>query len=198
LADIVSVLTWTLAAFFLASTILIYAMRMFYCARSLTGSTRRGLLQLVGFFLIFKLNKVGYVEKRVSLQSQIDKCRLHAGQNACHSSVVNGTREGVLVFAFVVDFRELIVFQNRKPRLMRRAGNANFFCHRTFPSGSLWLSVHAARSNGARTVGEGMDGRITGEMPRRRPLRAGSLYGRRTNADVDENKPNGLLVVVIR
>jgi hypothetical protein len=30
------------------------------------------------------------------------------------------------------------------------------------------------------------------------PLREGLPEGRRTNADVDENKPNGLLVVVIR
>jgi len=81
---------------------------------------------------------------------------------------------------------------------MRRAGNANFLCHRTFPSGSLWLSVHAARSDGARTIGEGMDGRITGEMPEERPLSGDPPLGRRTNADVDENKPNGLLVAVIR
>jgi hypothetical protein len=136
-SDLASDLIVTLATFFLASTILVYALRMPDLARGLPGSTRRGLLQLVGLFLIFKLDEVGYVEKRVPLQPQIDKRRLHTGQNACHSSVVNGTREGVFVFAFVVDFRELIVFQNRKPRLMRRAGNANFFCHRAFPSGSL-------------------------------------------------------------
>ncbi len=87
----------------------------------------------------------------------------------CDASVVNGTREGVLVFAFVVDFRELIVFKNRKPRLMRRAGNTNFLCHRTFPSGSLWLSVHAARSDGdAQETAGGWDGRITRRSARGR------------------------------
>ena len=90
-------------------------------ARRLSGSARRSLLQLVGLFLIFELDEVGYVKERVALKPQIDKRRLHARQYACNASVVDGTREGVFVFAFVVDFRELIVFQNRKPRLMRRA-----------------------------------------------------------------------------
>jgi hypothetical protein len=77
-AGLVSDLTWTLAAFFLAPAIRLHAMRMPDLARGLPGSTRRSLLQLVGFFLIFKLDEVGYVEKRVPLQPQIDKCRLHA------------------------------------------------------------------------------------------------------------------------
>jgi hypothetical protein len=83
-------------------------MAVLYLARSLAACC--GLLQFVCLFLVFELDKVGHIKKRVSLQTQIDECRLHAGQNACDSSVVNGTREGVLVFAFVVDFRELIVF----------------------------------------------------------------------------------------
>ena len=70
----------------------------------------RSLLQLVGLFLVFELDEVGYVEERVALQAEVDKCRLHAGQNARYAAVVNGTREGVFVFAFVIDFRELIVF----------------------------------------------------------------------------------------
>ena len=118
-----AVLTWLLlslagtrAAVFLTSTVTVdslrsvlgHAMRMLYLARGLTGG--RGLLQLVGFFLVFELDEVGDVEERIALQAQVDKCRLHAGENPRHASVVDGTREGVFVFAFVVDFRELIVF----------------------------------------------------------------------------------------
>jgi hypothetical protein len=77
--DLLSDLIWTLAAFFLAPAIGVHAMRMPDLARGLPGSTRRGLLQLVGFFLIFKFDEVGYVEKRVTLQPQVDKRRLHAG-----------------------------------------------------------------------------------------------------------------------
>ncbi len=87
----------------------------------LVGAAGRRLFQFVGLFLVFKLQKVGYIEERVALQANIDKCRLHAGQDPGDAPVVNGARQGVFIFAFVVDFRELIVFKNRKPRLMRRA-----------------------------------------------------------------------------
>ena len=110
----------TRAALFLAA-IAFDSMWMLDFARRLSGSARRSLLQLVGLFLIFELDEVGYVKERVALKPQIDKRRLHARQYARNASVVDGTRKGVFVFAFVVDFRELIVFQNRKPRLMRRA-----------------------------------------------------------------------------
>ena len=83
-------------------------MRMLNLARSLAG--RRGSLKLVGLFLILEFNEVGDVQKRIALQAKVDKCRLHARQNSCHASVVNGACESVLVFAFVIDFRELIVF----------------------------------------------------------------------------------------
>ena len=79
-------------------------------ARSRLPAARRGLFQFVGLLLVFELDEVGYVEERIALQAKVDKCRLHAGQNPCHAAFVNGTREGIFVFAFVVDFRELIVF----------------------------------------------------------------------------------------
>jgi len=53
-------------------------MRVLDLARSLSGPARRSSLQLVGLFLIFELDEVGYVEKRVALKPQIDKRRLHA------------------------------------------------------------------------------------------------------------------------
>ena len=122
LARLLSALVAARTPFFLAAAASVdHTLRVLDFARSLPRSARRGFLQLVGIFLIFELDEVGYVKKRVALQAEVDKCRLHARQNACDASVVNGTREGVFVFAFVVDFRELIVFQNRKPRLMRRA-----------------------------------------------------------------------------
>ena len=83
-------------------------MRMLYLARGLARG--RSPLQLVGFFLVLEFNEVGDVQKRIALQAKVDKCRLHARQDPCHAPVVNGSCESVLVFAFVVDFRELIVF----------------------------------------------------------------------------------------
>ena len=67
------------ATFFLATTAPVNdALRMLYFARRLSRSARCGFLQLVSIFLIFELDEVGYVEKRVPLQAEIDECRLHA------------------------------------------------------------------------------------------------------------------------
>jgi hypothetical protein len=79
LARLLPALVAARAPFFLAATILVDALGVFDFARRLSRPARSGFLQLVSVFLIFELNKVGYVEKRVPLQAEIDKCRLHAG-----------------------------------------------------------------------------------------------------------------------
>jgi hypothetical protein len=89
-------------------------------ARPLSRAGCRGALNLVGLVLIFEFKKIGYIEEGVAFKAQVDKCRLHAGEHAGYATVVNGAREGVFIFAFVIDLCELIVFKNRKPRFMRR------------------------------------------------------------------------------
>jgi hypothetical protein len=66
------------ALFFTPSTV-VDCMGMPDLARGLAGSTRRGLFQLFGFFLVFELDEVGYVEESIALQAEVDKGRLHAG-----------------------------------------------------------------------------------------------------------------------
>jgi hypothetical protein len=77
-ARLLSALVAAWAPFFLAATIPVDALRVFDLTRRLPRSARRGFLQLVCVFLIFELDKVGYVEKRVPLQAEFDKRRLHA------------------------------------------------------------------------------------------------------------------------
>jgi hypothetical protein len=98
-----------LAAFFLACSVGI-PVRVPHFAWRLAGSAGRCLLHLVGIFLVFELDEVGYIQKRITLQAEVDKGRLHARQNARHTSVVNGSCEGVFVLAFVINLRELIIF----------------------------------------------------------------------------------------
>jgi hypothetical protein len=74
------------------------------------GTARRSLLKFVGLFRVFEFEEVGYIEERIALQAHVHEGGLHARENPCNSAVVNGARKCVLVFAFVVDFRELIVF----------------------------------------------------------------------------------------
>ena len=78
--------------------------------RWLVAAADRSFFKLVGLFLVFQLHKVGDVEEGVALQPNVDKCRLHAGEHPGDAPVVNGSGQRVLVFAFVIDFRELIVF----------------------------------------------------------------------------------------
>jgi hypothetical protein len=99
------------AAFLVPASVPFAGLRMPGLTSSRLGRpAHRSFFQLVRLFLIFELDKVGYVEESIALQAEVDECRLHAWQNPCHTAFVNGTREGVFVFAFVVDFRELIVF----------------------------------------------------------------------------------------
>jgi len=117
---------------------------------SLAAPTGSGFFNLVGLFRVFEFEEVGYIEEGVALQAHVHKGGLHAGQNAGDAAVVNRPRQRVLVFAFVVYFRELIVFKNCKPRLMRRGGDADFLCHRTFPSSGVCLLGTTARWDGER------------------------------------------------
>jgi hypothetical protein len=82
-------------------------------ARSLVAAGDGRLFDFVALFLVFKLQEVSDIQERVPLQPEVDKGGLHAGKHAGHTPVVDGTREGVLVFAFVINFSELVVFQNR-------------------------------------------------------------------------------------
>src|ERR1035437_1649080 len=145
LASAVAVLITLLAALWATFLARFLSPRGAALAGRLVAARGRCFFQLVGFFLVFEFQKVGYVEERVALQTHIHEGRLHAGQDAGDATVVNRPGQGVLVFAFVVDFRELIVFKNCKPRLMRRAGDANLYCHRTFPPGGVCQPGLAAR-----------------------------------------------------
>ncbi len=91
-----------------------------HLARGLATARDGGLFNFVGFFLVFQLQEVGYIEEGVALQAHVHKGGLHAGQHPGDAAVIDGPRQGVLVFAFVVDLRELIVFQDCQPRFMRR------------------------------------------------------------------------------
>ena len=78
--------------------------------RGLVAAGCCGFFQFVGFFLVFQLEKVSYIQEGVALESDVDKCRLHTWKHAGDAPVIDRARQSVLVFAFVIDFRELIVF----------------------------------------------------------------------------------------
>jgi hypothetical protein len=79
-------------------------------AGRLVAAGKGGLFKLVGLFRVFELEEVGYIEEGVALKAYVYKGGLHAGQDAGYAAVINGSGQCVFVFAFVIDFRELIVF----------------------------------------------------------------------------------------
>ncbi len=85
----------------------------------------RGSVELFGVRGFFE--EVGDVEEGVALEADVHEARLHAGEDAGYAAVVDGTGEGVFVLALVIDFGECFVFDDGQTRLMRRAGDVNFF-----------------------------------------------------------------------
>ncbi len=65
----------------------------------------------VVFVVVFK--EIGDVEKRVPFESDVYKCGLHPGQHACDAPFVDAAGEGILFFALVENFDELVVFEDR-------------------------------------------------------------------------------------
>jgi hypothetical protein len=74
-------------------------------------------------------HKVCDVEEGIPLEADVDEAGLHARQNARHAAVIDGPREGVFILALVIDFRESVIFDDGKPRLVRRARYIDFFRH---------------------------------------------------------------------
>ena len=70
----------------------------------------------VVFFVVLK--KIGNVEERVALQPDVDKCRLHSGQNARYAALVDTSRQGIFFFAFVEKLHDLVVFDDGNPCFM--------------------------------------------------------------------------------
>ena len=52
------------------------------------AASRDGIRQIV--VVLFQIHEVGDVEKRITLQSDVDECRLHAGKHAGDFPFVDG------------------------------------------------------------------------------------------------------------
>jgi len=65
----------------------------------------------VVFFVV--LEEIRNVEKRVAIQADVDKRRLHARQHPRHPAFMNAPRQRVFVLPLVVNFDYLIVFDHR-------------------------------------------------------------------------------------
>jgi hypothetical protein len=122
----------TMAIPIAASTAVAFPFRTF-CPRG-TLFRRRGLTCLKaqdfffrradnGIVLLAVLKKIGHVKKRIALQSNVHESGLHSGKDARNTAFVNAAREGIFFFTLVVNFHELVIFQNRHAGFMLTRGN---------------------------------------------------------------------------
>src|SRR5690242_6360454 len=70
--------------------------------------------------VIFHFEEIGDVEEGVALQANINEGGLHSGEDAGNAPLVDGSSEGVFVFALVINFCELIVLVHRNLGFVRR------------------------------------------------------------------------------
>lgn len=74
-------------------------------------------------------HEISDVEESIPLKADIHKGGLHTGEDAGDFAVVYGACEGVFVLSLVIDLSERVVFDNGKPRFVRRTGYIDFFRH---------------------------------------------------------------------
>ena len=79
-----------------------------------------------GFHLV---EDIGNVEKRRFVQTDIDKCRLHARQDTDDAAPVDVADDAKLAVAFDVEFGNVTVLQQCNPRLVGRGVDDQFLGH---------------------------------------------------------------------
>ena len=79
---------------------------------------------LVVFFVV--LEEIRDVEKRVPVQPDIHKSRLHARQDARYAALMDAPGQGIFVFALEINFDDLVVLEYRHLRLVAVGRNHQF------------------------------------------------------------------------
>jgi hypothetical protein len=115
----------SLAASGWLKTLLCQRARFAGLARGCLAIAVRNALEVGGVLLLFE--EIGDVKEGVALETYVDECRLHSGEDSGDASLVDGAGEGVFVLALVINFCDLIVFDDGQPRFMRRTGDVNLF-----------------------------------------------------------------------
>jgi hypothetical protein len=86
----------------------------------LVAALRLGYDLFVVVVFLDPFDEVGDIEEGVAFKPDFNECGLHARKHARDFAFVNGSREGVFILAFEIDFYDLVIFNDRKFGLMRR------------------------------------------------------------------------------
>ena len=79
------------------------------------------MLDALGFVGVAALfENIDDVQKRRTLQTDVDKRTLHAGQHAAHHAQINIADQTMAAVAFDVQLTDIVFFQHRHARFLRR------------------------------------------------------------------------------
>ena len=74
-------------------------------------------------------HQIGHMQKSGAVQSDIDKCRLHARKHTHHLTQVHIAHQTALKRAFNLQFLHRAVFNHGNPRFLRRPVNQDVLLH---------------------------------------------------------------------
>ena len=100
--------------------------------------------------ILVLFEKIGHVEERVPFQTQVDKSRLHAGQDPRHAAFVNAARERIFIGSLEKHFHQLVVFQNGHFGLVAIRRDHQFFAHEN--SSSSWRERWITETEGGQSI----------------------------------------------
>ena len=75
---------------------------------------------LVGFGVLPLFHNIHNVQKRRPLQAHVHKRALHSGQHAAHNAQINIAHQAMLAVALNMQLANIVLFQNRHARFLRR------------------------------------------------------------------------------
>ena len=76
--------------------------------------------------LLVVLEEIRNIEERIAVQADIDERRLHARQHPRHPAFVDASRQRIFVFALMINFDYLIVFDDRHACFVAVGGDHQF------------------------------------------------------------------------
>jgi len=65
-----------------------------------------------GVTIAMRVEEVRNVQETIALQPKIDKCRLHAGQDAGHAALMNTPCQRVFIGPLKINFHQLAILEN--------------------------------------------------------------------------------------
>ena len=82
---------------------------------------------------------IGNMKECSTIEADVDKCRLHTGENPYNLAEVDITGYGFFNCSFDVEIHQVVIFQNRNSYFMFRTVKNHFFSHDDSSRLIIWV-----------------------------------------------------------